>query len=262
MNKIKHGDFSQLAKHYINRPGYSNNVLEVIGNHIKHHYPARDIVIAELGAGTGKLTECLLALGYTGYSVEPNKEMLAEGRRYISRVENCNRFIWRKGTAEASGLPDNCAEWAIMGSSFHWAKTSQALAEFNRILKQGGFFTAIYNPRNIEASEWHTHIEHKIYEMVPGLNRVSSGSKSNMADMEERLLSLPCFGELFFVEGAHIEIMSRERYIGVWQSVNDIRVQAGEVLWQEVMEMIRRETKNLSTIEVPYKTRAWTIRKL
>ena len=34
-----------------------------------------------------------------------------------------------------------------MGSSFHWADTLQALEEFHRILRPGGFFTAIWNPR-------------------------------------------------------------------------------------------------------------------
>ena len=159
-------------------------------------------------------------------------------------------------------MPDACAEWSIMGSSFHWTNTVEALTEIYRILKPGGFFTAIYNPRDIESSDFHTAIESKIYDLVPELKRVSSGSKNNMRDMEEKLLSSPYFGKLFFVEAAHIEMMSRERYIGSWLSVNDIRVQAGENRWEQIIQMIERETKNLVNIEIPYKSRAWTIKKM
>ena len=31
---MKHGDFTQLAKFYVNRPGYSKVVLECLKNHI------------------------------------------------------------------------------------------------------------------------------------------------------------------------------------------------------------------------------------
>jgi len=260
---MKHGDFTELAKHYVNRPGYSLNILSVIKNHIECTFNEYDnLTVAEFGAGTGKLTECLLALNLKGYSVEPNDAMREEGIKYTSNILNSNQFSWSKGTAEISSLPDSCAGWAIMGSSFHWADTKDALNEFNRILKPGGFFTAIYNPRNIEISEFHLKIEKNIQNIIPELKRVSSGSKSNMHDMEEKLLSSDYFGDLFFIEGSHIEIMSRDRYIGAWHSVNDIRVQAGEDRWQQILDMINKETKDKTTIEVPYKTRAWTVRKL
>lgn len=258
---MKHGDFTELAKHYINRPGYSHNILAVLLNHVKKSFNSDDITVAELGAGTGKLTECLLAHELSGYAVEPNDSMREEGIKYTSNISNGNKFKWSKGTAEITGLPDSCAEWALMGSSFHWAHTLDALTDFNRILKPGGFFTAIYNPRNIEISEFHTALEKNIYDIVPELKRVSSGSKSNMLDMEEKLLSSSYFDDLFFIEGTHVEVMSRERYIGSWLSVNDIRVQAGEDRWKKILDMIEHETKEMDNIEVPYKTRGWTIRK-
>lgn len=74
---MKHGDFTALAKEYVNRPGYSQHVLKMIGR--TAGMDRRDFLVADVGAGTGKLTEELAALGCSGYAVEPNDAMRAEG---------------------------------------------------------------------------------------------------------------------------------------------------------------------------------------
>lgn len=251
---MKQGDFSKLAKHYVNRPGYSIDVLLMLANTVLKN---KKNIIADVGAGTGKLTENLLSIGLNGYAIEPNDEMRNEG---IKAFENINEFIWKKGSAEETGLDDNSVNWVLMGSSFHWTNTKDALKEFHRILKPGGYFTAIWNPRDIERSEFHKSIENKIYEMIPNLKRVSSGSSKNMTDLDEKMLSTEWFDSLIFVEAQHTEIMSKERYMGAWKSVNDIQAQAGEKVFLEVLDMIEKEIKDLENIIVPYKTRAWTVR--
>lgn len=158
-------------------------------------------------------------------------------------------------------MNDRSVDWVLMGSSFHWADADEALPEFNRILKDKGLFTAIYNPRDIEKNELHQTIEKKIKEIVPELNRVSSGASHNVSEIEKKLLGSPYFGKLFFCEAAHIEIMTKERYLGAWLSVNDIQVQAGKERWEKILLMIDKEISSMNELEVPYKTRAWTIIK-
>lgn len=96
-------------------------------------------------------------------------------------------------------------------------------------MKPGGYFTAIWNPRDIEG---------------------------------HKLLSTPLFGNLVFTEGAHSVIMSKERYMGVWRSVNDICVQAGEELFAELLARIEKYIAPYDEIIVPYRSRAWTVQKL
>ena len=118
---MEHGDFTELAKYYNNRPGYSKVVLECLKDHIC--CSIGEMKAADVGAGTGKLTEGLAAAGLGGYAVEPNDAMRAEAQKACA----CSGFQWLKGTAENTGLKDNCVGWALMGSSFHWTDSRQAM---------------------------------------------------------------------------------------------------------------------------------------
>ncbi len=253
---MKHGDFTELAKYYVDRPGYSLDVLKVIKNNVMQESGKRKITVADVGAGTGKLTENLVLLGLNGYAVEPNDAMRMEG---IRLSVDCESFKWLKGTAEMTGLPDQCVEWVLMGSSFHWTDASEAMKEFYRILKPGGFFTAIWNPRNIKTSKLHMNIEEIIYNEVPDMKRVSSGLTVTTEEMIEKMCGTGMFENIVYVEAPHSEVMSKERYLNIWRSVNDIRVQAGEEGFQKIMKKIEDRIKGMEEIKVPYCSRSWTV---
>lgn len=67
---MKHEDFTELAEFYRNRPGYSGVVLQCLKNHVFNS--VGEGVVADIGAGTGKLTENLADFGLRGFAVEPN----------------------------------------------------------------------------------------------------------------------------------------------------------------------------------------------
>ncbi|MDR2417352.1 MAG: hypothetical protein LBD15_04300 [Holosporales bacterium] len=54
------GDFSILAKDYINRPAYDTALIDKIISHTGLQPP--NIIVADVGAGTGKLTKVLAQL--------------------------------------------------------------------------------------------------------------------------------------------------------------------------------------------------------
>lgn len=251
---MKHGDFTELAKYYVDRPGYSLELLKIIRSHIMQERRVNEVTAADVGAGTGKLTENLEQLNIKGYAVEPNDAMRAEG---IKIFEGKNTFVWSKGSAESTGLQDECVDWVLMGSSFHWADAPKATAEFKRILKPNGFFTAIWNPRDIQRSALHTDIEEMIYREIPDMKRVSSGNTMTTEIIEEKL-SGSAFKNIVFMEASYEELMSKERYMNIWRSVNDIRVQAGELKFDQIMLNIEDILKDYDEISVPYKARAWT----
>ncbi len=61
------------------------------------------------------------------------------------------------------------------------------------------------------------------------------------------------------MEAPHLVEMSKDRYLGAWRSTNDIRAQAGEAKFQEILEHIGTKISNKNFISVPYKTRAWMV---
>lgn len=98
-----------------------------------------------------------------------------------------------------------------------------------------------------------------IYKEVPDMKRVSSGSTMTTEMMEEKL-SGGAFRDIVFMEAFYEELMTKERYLNIWRSVNDIRVQAGEDGFRRIMDNIGMILKDYNEIAVPYKARAWTAR--
>lgn len=254
---LQHGDFTALAKDYVNRPGYSRDALRCLIRHTGVH--VNGARVADVGAGTGKLTQLLADCGLAGHAVEPNDAMRAEAARLAAGGSG---FEWRAGAAEDTGLPDGCVDWVCMASSFHWTDAPVALREFHRILRPHGHLTVLWNPRDLDGDAFQRHIDERIRAMVPGLKRRSSGSAAYTETVEQTLRTDALFGHVVFVEAPHAERMSRARYLAVWRSVNDIRVQAGEERWADIMTMIEDETEGLDDIVVGYRTRAWTVRAL
>jgi ubiquinone/menaquinone biosynthesis C-methylase UbiE len=254
---MQQGDFSSLAKQYINRPAYSEHLLNTLLLYTGYLRKV-DYAVADVGAGTGKLTKMLLDRGLHVTAVEPNDSMRQEGIAHTKGHD----ASWIAGTGESTGLPRGSIDWILMASSFHWTDPEKSLPEFHRALKPGGYFTALWNPRNIEVSELHTRIERQIYEIVPSIRRISSGSKTCSKRWEEVLVSTGHFSNVIFMEVDQVETMPKERYLGAWRSVNDIQSQAGPQKWAEILSMIEDEIAHLDFVEVPYKNRAWTGQRL
>lgn len=251
---MKQGDFTKVAKAYINRPAYSTELLEMLLRAVnKNGLEKESFRICEVGAGTGKLTKMLSNYGYPINAVEPNDAMRNEGIEYTKHT----KIQWSKGNGEDTKMPSDTFNWVVMASSFHWTDHMKSLPEFHRILKPGGYFTAIWNPRNILPGSVFEIIEDEIKNIVPELNRVSSGSQ-NTKKWEEIISSTGDFKNIVFMECDYVEMMSKERYLGAWESVNDIQAQAGEDRWKKIISMIEDKISNLSMIEIPYKIRAWT----
>ena len=76
--------------------------------------PAPGLRILDLGAGTGKLTATLLALGADVTVVEPDLEMLAQLRGALPTVPAL------PGSAEAIPLPDASVDAVLSGNAMHW----------------------------------------------------------------------------------------------------------------------------------------------
>jgi SAM-dependent methyltransferase len=132
----------RVADYARSRPGYP---AEIIGLLEREGGLRPGSVVADIGSGTGKLSELFLALGNAVYGVEPNQEMRGEAERLFAGNP---LFRSIEGRAEATGLPGLSADIAVAGQAFHWFDPDLFRAELRRILRGEGFTALVWNDRN------------------------------------------------------------------------------------------------------------------
>lgn len=250
---MKHGDFTDLAENYARyRPGYSPFVLEAF-----RKLGSGGKTCLDAGAGTGIWSRQLAQSGLDVIAVEPNDAMREAGQKQSAG----HNITWRKGSAEHTGLIESSCDLACMASSFHWPDFDSAVKEFSRVLKPGGLFMALWNTRAFESNPLLVEIEEYLHRLVPELNRVSSGRSQFCDTLAQRLGDREEFEDVLYLEGRHVEKQTPEHYIGLWESVNDVRVQAGEERFGQFINHIRDVTTSIPVIEAQYLTRAWIARR-
>ena len=136
MRAERAASFARVADAYEQaRPGYpADAVLWLAGE------TPCDVV--DLGAGTGKLTRSLAALGHHVVAVEPLGEMLDRLRATVPGVTAVT------GSAESMPLPDGAADVVACAQAFHWFDQEAALAEIARVLRPGGRIALVWNVRD------------------------------------------------------------------------------------------------------------------
>lgn len=250
---LKLGDFTGLASNYSkNRPGYSDIVLRTILSNLDTHIDHASA--ADIGAGTGIWTRMLWSAGLrTITAVEPNRDMLLRGQKDSVNTS----IIWSQGTGEKTGLQSESYNLVSMASSFHWVDFDKSTKEFHRILRPSGIFCSLWNPRVVSKNPLLQQIEDYITYLKPDLIRNSSGNSGITSGLLERLVQTDLFANVFYIEAPHVVNMATDRYVGAWRSVNDIRYQMGEELFNVFIEYIETSLKGVDSIEAHYMTRCW-----
>jgi SAM-dependent methyltransferase len=139
--------FSSRVENYLRfRPGYPKEILGLLESECGMNHQS---VIADIGSGTGKLTELFLRNGNSVFGVEPNREMREAGDRLLKPFSN---FTSVAATAEETTLPQGCADFITAGQAFHWFDRDRCRKEFARILKSNGWIALIWNDRKTQST--------------------------------------------------------------------------------------------------------------
>ncbi|GGI09209.1 class I SAM-dependent methyltransferase [Egicoccus halophilus] len=101
--------------------------------------------VADVGAGTGKLTRRLLATGAEVIAVEP----MAGMREQLAHSVRDDRLRIVAGTAESLPLEDASLDAVTAAQAFHWFDGPRALREFARVLRPGGSLAVLFNRRDL-----------------------------------------------------------------------------------------------------------------
>ena len=124
------------------RPGYPADVAALL----ERQGLPRGATLADIGSGTGKLSEVFLAAGHSIIGIEPNDEMRAAAQALLGGE---SRFRQQPGRAEATGLPDASVDAIVAGQAFHWFEPVATRTEWVRILRPGGLVALIWNDRRL-----------------------------------------------------------------------------------------------------------------
>lgn len=162
------GKFNGLGEVYArSRPGYPSELLDLLAARIggveaaaaERTEPAdteataaevRETsrtgasVVADIGAGTGKLTAELLGRDWQVCAVEPNDDMRAA---LVAGLGDDERLTVVGAPAESTSLPDASVNLVTVAQAFHWFDIPSFRAECQRILRPGGQIALIWNFR-------------------------------------------------------------------------------------------------------------------
>jgi SAM-dependent methyltransferase len=143
MSELQHPDsrsFELVAGLYEQaRPEYPQEAVEWVAAKLEL---GRDSTIADLGAGTGKLTRALLVTGARVIAIEPGDAMRAELERALPEVAAL------RGAAEDIPLADASVDCIAVGQAFHWFRHDEAFPELHRVLRPGGGLALLWNSRD------------------------------------------------------------------------------------------------------------------
>ena len=155
--------FSNRVEDYAQyRPRYPQEIISTLRDECRLSSEAR---IADIGSGTGLLSELFLQNGNPVSAVEPNQEMRTAGERLLCKYPG---FKSIDGRAEATTLADESVDFIVSGQAFHWFDHTRARREFKRILKPSGIVMVVWNDRQIQSTPFLQAFENLIKRHVPG----------------------------------------------------------------------------------------------
>lgn len=130
---------AQAADYEVGRPDYPFDAVAWMLERMPHGTRR----IADVGAGTGKLTRVLAeAPDAEVVAIDPDPEMLATLRAVVPGVPT---FV---GSAERLPLPDASVDAVVLGQAWHWVDPAAGSAEIGRAVRSGGVLGLIWNIRD------------------------------------------------------------------------------------------------------------------
>jgi len=127
------------------RPDYPREAVDWMLQPVREH--GRALRVADVGAGTGKLTRTIVEAGAEVVAIDPDADMLASLRENVHGVPT---FV---GTAERMPLPEASVDAVLLGQAWHWVDVAAASTEVGRVLRAGGVLGLVWNIRD-ESDPW------------------------------------------------------------------------------------------------------------
>jgi len=169
--------FSNRVETYAKyRPTYPAGVIDILRSDCGL---TADSIIADIGSGTGILSELFLRDGHTVFGIEPNTPMRDFAEQALGKFKN---FVSVNAAAEATTLDPASVDFITAAQAFHWFDREKARTEFTRILKPGGWVVLIWNERRLDSSPFLRDYEDLLLRYGTDYARVRHENVENQID--------------------------------------------------------------------------------
>ncbi len=224
--------FGAVAEAYDRgRPGYPREAAAWLTGE-------QPLTVLELGAGTGKLTEHLVALGHDVHATDPDPRMLD---RLALRLPEL-----RVSQTSAEEIPaaDATYDIVVAADSFEWFDSERALPEIARVLKRGGTFAIVRNTRD---------------ERIPWVRRLGNliGHHAAGAGLDEAIEASPYFGPaeaMSFKQWQVIDRSSVQDLVRSLPGVATLERSSQESRVREVLAFYDDFGRGMDGMQLPYVT--------
>jgi len=181
--------FAEVAGAYeCGRPGYPKEAVRWLAGD-------EPCDVVDLGAGTGKLTRTLVALGHRVTAIEPLPEML---ELLPAAAPGAAAIL---GNAEVIPVPDAFTDVVTSAQAFHWFDHRVALPEIARVLRPGGRLALVWNTRD-DREPW-----------VARLSAIIGNEVVDESDVSEPIAASGLFGPIETAEFGFEQTLDRERLV-------------------------------------------------
>jgi SAM-dependent methyltransferase len=236
---IAFGDFTTSAAQLAARPIYAPHVVASLAAYVAAGRTAP--VLADVGAGTGKLAREIARLGFAAIAVEPNDSMRVAGQKLADREKDIR---WVKGTGENTCLDAESVDWVCVGNAFHFMDIPRALDEFSRILRPRGHLTLLWNTPDLERDPNEAAAQEYVNLLVPGVRRTYVFVHDLIGRIEGIIERCGLFSDALFIAGSSSTIMSHDRYMRSWEAIHDVPSQVSSSRWSEILDGIKESTRD------------------
>ncbi|HJT58739.1 MAG TPA: class I SAM-dependent methyltransferase [Ktedonobacteraceae bacterium] len=166
--------FSRRVANYLKyRPRYPQAIIEILK---RECHLTQDMLIADIGSGTGMLTEVFLINGNRVFDIEPDPEMRAAAEYVLRKYPT---FTSIAASAEATSLADHSIDVITVGQAFHWFDRERARKEFARILIPEGWVVLVWNHQKTAGTPFLVALEQfwQTYLTREGLQAIATGQE-------------------------------------------------------------------------------------
>lgn len=237
--------FGAAARAYESgRPDYPRDAVEWMLAPVRQH--DRALRVADVGAGTGKLTRTAVESGAEVVAIDPDPGMLAALRTHVHGVPT---FV---GSAERMPLPDASLDAVLFGQAWHWVDVDAASTEAARVLRSGGVLGLVWNIRD-ESVPW-----------IAKLGRTMHGSHAEQMLNSGGVRVATPFGGLeerawrwtrTVVRAGFLDMVASRSYVITAAPDDRARILAGA---GELFDRHRRRDEDgADVVDIPYVTHAY-----